>query len=595
MFRMKETSLLVFVFAVFLSSCAPGSDQSGQVATIVADSLTQTAPIVTDTPVSTPSNLPVNFPVGQKTYLNSSLGIQFSYPDVWYLMELTDSKDIFGVPAQVPAILLTSFDPANPPHKLEWTEQTISMQFRIQPIGTRPNSFENWVETHKEAALAHQLTIVSDERFSIANQPAAHLTLVSGAGGIIHQVLTILNNTEFEINIEGNFDLAKPVLDSVQPVPSGGLKPPDSDTPAAGICGDELGDPVIVILGNTPDGLPKAGRCIAINPAQRIRLINQSNGPFNIKFAEYYINLPVGGEILLDKPVGEYLAFGVHFLPMGPELWVKATTPAPTFTPIPPIATMPGSLRKYSNTEAGYSLTLPPGWNVDEYGLSNPNKEVLFYPGDTEPFITYLSISLDFRTLDQIKDLYAQSVPDAVREDTAFNGFAAVKYTFSYGRVEYYVQYQSRIYLIFTDKPMDGNVQQMLASIRFTPVTVMRYTNRELVYSLAFPPDWVVDENDLTAGTNKEVRIYPLNAEPFVSYLDIGLDPRSLEVLKAQEVPNATQMDIFIAGETGVEYMYDYGRIEIYLLHNGQVYYLISDKPTDERIGKMIGSFMFTQ
>jgi hypothetical protein len=166
---MNVNYLLVFVFGIFLSSCAPGSDQFTQVATIVADSLTQTASPASVTAVSTP----VDSPTALTIYKSTNTGIQFSYPEVWYLSEFADSKDIFGLPMQVPSILLTSFDPANPPHKLDWTEQTISMQFRGQPIGTRPSSFEHWVEAHKQAALAYRLTISSAERFSIANKPAS--------------------------------------------------------------------------------------------------------------------------------------------------------------------------------------------------------------------------------------------------------------------------------------------------------------------------------------------------------------------------------------------------------------------------------------
>lgn len=377
MFRMKTNYLFVMIFALLLSACAPGSEQPGQAATIVADSLTQTASPANPTAVSTP----LNFPITLTTYKSANLGIQFSYPEDWYLNEFADSKDIFGAPTQVPSILLTSFDPANPPHKSEWNEQTIGMQFRSQPR-TFPNSFEEWAQVHKEAALAHQLTISSEERFSIANQPAARLTLVSGTGGIIHQVLTDLNNIAFEINIEGNFDLARPVLDSLQPVvfvTFAGVRPSSGEFPAAGVCGDAQGDPVNIVLGIAADGLPKAGRCIAIHPAQRIRLINRSDGLFDITFAGNHINLPVGGEILLDKPVGEYLALGVHHLPMAPELWVK-TTSIPAFTPMPLTpasitieATMADNGRTFVmnvGDKLRLDLDLSYGWSA--FSISNP-------------------------------------------------------------------------------------------------------------------------------------------------------------------------------------------------------------------------------
>jgi len=149
------------------------------------------------------------------------------------------------------------------------------------------------------------------------------LTLVSGSGGVIHQVLTTVNGRYLEIFIEGNFNLAKAVLDSMQSSSEGVIKQPDSDTPAAGICMEGSGDPVDILLGLDASGMPLAGRCITINPVQRIKLINQSANPIKLMLMEFPVTLPVGGEMLLDKPVGEYLALGVHFIPVGPELWVK--------------------------------------------------------------------------------------------------------------------------------------------------------------------------------------------------------------------------------------------------------------------------------
>jgi hypothetical protein len=472
---MKKIIRFLFIFIMFLTACVPGAqytlpsgitpqpgtDLPGQVASVVAEFLTQTAVPPTLSPIPVPSSVPI-ISGAQKVYQSSSFGIQFSYPEAWFLQELSSSQDIWGVTQQAPAILLTSFDPANPPHKLEWTDQTVSIQISYKVLLNPPGSFDAWIESTKQT-LAGQISIYADERFLIANQPAARLTLVSGSGGTIDQVLTILNGRYFEINIETpNFNLAKTVLDTIQPISSSGLKPADSDTPAAGICSEMQGDPVNVILGIDSSGLPKAGRCVAVNPYQRIKLINQSNGPFNIKFAEYFINLSVGDEMLLDKPVGEYLALGVHFLPMGPELWVK------TAASITPVSTVPPPIRQYTNSVVGYRLGLPGDWSVDESGMTNgTNKEVIFSPPYAEPFIVYLSISLEFRTLDQIINSYVQYHPEAVREDTIFNGYTAIKYNFPGGRNEYFIPYGNQIFLIATGRPNDGVVQSILLTVQF--------------------------------------------------------------------------------------------------------------------------------
>jgi len=311
----RQTLTLFLLFLIPLTACTPQAvPQQEQVETIVAAMLTQTAASATLTPAPEPSAEPV-VSVPHKIYSSAILGIKFSYPESWYLQEST--------PDQPASIIVTSFDPANPPHKLEWTDQTISMQFRLIPAGSVPEALDAWVESAKQTAVETQLSIFEEERFLIADQPAARLTLVSGSGGIIHQVLTILDGRNFEINIEGNLDLAKSVLSTLQTISSSGLKPADSDTPAAGICSESPGDQVVITLGTDSSGLPLAGRCVMVSPGQRIRLVNQSEGPYAVQFADFNIDLPRGSEMLLDKPVGEYLATGVHFLPLGPELWVK--------------------------------------------------------------------------------------------------------------------------------------------------------------------------------------------------------------------------------------------------------------------------------
>jgi hypothetical protein len=164
-----------------------------------------------------------------------------------------------------------------------------------------------------------------------------------------------------------------------------------------------------------------------------------------------------------------------------------ATTPSSSSGLKPPdsetpaaVVTAPPPIVEYNNSVVGYKLNLPGDWSIDENGMTDGlNKEVTFSPQNPEPFIAYLSVSLDFRALDQIIDLYAQSAPDATREDVVFNGYPGIEYTYTYQnnihRIEYFIPYGGRIILIATDRPNDGIVQSILMTIRFTappqPVT----------------------------------------------------------------------------------------------------------------------------
>jgi hypothetical protein len=324
--EMKPSAAFLLILMFLLPACAPFAapeptpDVKLEAATRVAVALTQTAmaapptpePPVTLTP--SPPSAATQGATGQEIYQDAALGLLFQYPASWFV-QTPDSPN--------PQVALTSFDPLKPPHKLEWTGQTVSMQFRLLSAENTAPSLDAWVEKAKKTAAAGFLTISGEETLQIAAQPARHLTLVSGSGGVIHQVLTILDGSNYEILIEGNFDLARAVLDTVALLPAAGLKPADSDTPAAGICGAAQGDITRIELGAGPDGLPLAGRCMFFTRRQRIQLVNATGGRLTMDFARYSIDLEAGGEMLLDKPVGEFLALGVHFLPHGPEIWVK--------------------------------------------------------------------------------------------------------------------------------------------------------------------------------------------------------------------------------------------------------------------------------
>ncbi len=112
---------------------------------------------------------------------------------------------------------------------------------------------------------------------------------------------------------------AAPTLEDPKPTASP-LKPADSDAPASGICASSDGDIVEATL--TPDG-PPMPRCVKVTTAQRLKIINGSSTAVRITLGHFDVEIAAGQEALLDEPVGEYLAPGVHWIVNGPEVWLS--------------------------------------------------------------------------------------------------------------------------------------------------------------------------------------------------------------------------------------------------------------------------------
>lgn len=247
------------------------------------------------------------------TYKNTTLSIILDYPATWYLQD--------EIPDQPLTVQLTSFDPASPPHKLEWDAQTMSINIHMIPQENSPQDLNTWAESAKQAAIADHLDVFSEERIELAHGwQAARLTLVSGSGGIIDQVLTILDGRPYEIIIQGNFELARTVLDTLQPIAA--LKPPDSDTPASGICPQFDGEIVEITINDPP---PPSPRCVQVTAEQRLKILNATSKPVRVKLAQFDVEIPPAGETIFDQKVGEYLAPGVHLMMNGAEIWLKET------------------------------------------------------------------------------------------------------------------------------------------------------------------------------------------------------------------------------------------------------------------------------
>jgi hypothetical protein len=144
------------------------------------------------------------------TYRGDMLGITFDYPSGWYFQD---------VPEEPFEVLLTSYDPTSPPHKLEWDEDTVSIRIRLLPIALSSDSLDIWVENTKKALAESHLSIFAEERLTLVTGfQAARITVVSGSGGILEYFLILINGDNYETVIEGNFALAKTVLDTLQPM-----------------------------------------------------------------------------------------------------------------------------------------------------------------------------------------------------------------------------------------------------------------------------------------------------------------------------------------------------------------------------------------
>jgi hypothetical protein len=190
---------LLVTLTALLAACTPSTPLATQ------ETPTRTPPV--STPPLAPAAPTVAAPAGPSGYINYQnlpLGIRFSFPATWHLQETARGTT------------LTSFDPSNPPHKLEWTDETVAIELSPQELARPFATFDAWVESVRQEALAQHLDIPSVERFQIAGQPAARLTLVSGSGGIINRVLTVLNGRHFVIDIQGNYAAAEEMLASLE-------------------------------------------------------------------------------------------------------------------------------------------------------------------------------------------------------------------------------------------------------------------------------------------------------------------------------------------------------------------------------------------
>ena len=123
-----------------------------------------------------------------------------------------------------------------------------------------------------------------------------------------------------------SFSFACRSLVSATPTPPQFPATPYAEQPAAGICGEALGDEVLMTL---EPGIPDP-RCIVVTGGQHLRVSNRTGGEVEVAIGPFTARLAPGEDFAFPDPFGSYLLPGAHLLAVTPccggELWYKPTS-----------------------------------------------------------------------------------------------------------------------------------------------------------------------------------------------------------------------------------------------------------------------------
>jgi hypothetical protein len=106
-----------------------------------------------------------------------------------------------------------------------------------------------------------------------------------------------------------------------------GLSPatPYASQPAAGICAQPGAEHVeVIIYPDIPDP-----RCVVVGAHQRLRITNRTSAAIEATLGDHTISVEPSTTVEFSRPLGEYLAAGVHALLVrpccGPEIVLRAS------------------------------------------------------------------------------------------------------------------------------------------------------------------------------------------------------------------------------------------------------------------------------
>lgn len=125
--------------------------------------------------------------------------------------------------------------------------------------------------------------------------------------------------------------------------------------------------------------------------------------------------------------------------------------------------------KTYEDEKQGYSINYPANWRVTEQQYYNDIIGIQIAPKDPEPFIDYIAILPETRTLEQIRKVYAKEVTYATESKIIFTGESAYQYTYEdpSNRREIFVSHNGKVYLISTGVYNMEEVQKAFSTFKF--------------------------------------------------------------------------------------------------------------------------------
>lgn len=197
------------------------------------------------------------------------------------------------------------------------------------------------------------------------------------------------------------------------------------------------------------------------------------------------------------------------------EIGLEETpTPASPPTTMPPEATptpnsnIPADAVAYTNSDYGFAMLLPAGWNVAG-PLHATSQGFTFYTlgptvnGEGGPDTSQIIVT-DQLTLEQFVKSQCSVCPTQPVEDTTLGGSPAKRTRIGGGsapEAEWYFVSQAGRLIGFSVRPLNGQAfDWVYSTITFSTPSITTYRDTSVGFELDYPAGWVVDSTGISNG-----------------------------------------------------------------------------------------------